>query len=314
MSSSNFYLTRPFTIDEDALVSSNVPEDDYGVWNSGTTYALADRVIVTDDSGSPTLSVHNIYESLQGSNTNHDPVDDDQTAPVWWILVSKTNRWKMFDNSNSSQTQNADSIEVELNITSRPNAVFFGNVEASEIQVIQKDNLGNEVFNQTFTMIENTGSTSYYSWFLSQLRRKVDLFVTGLQPYAGGKVYAVITNTGSTAKCGTMIVGFAENVGFTQLGASVGISDFSVKRQNDFGDFEILERAFNKKGEFNIFVENAAIDRLQNNLASVRATAILYVGSTAYASTFIYGFYRDFNIVITYPEHSLVNIQVEGLT
>jgi hypothetical protein len=310
--SSNFYLTRPFTIDDAALAVSNVAETDYAAWLVGTTYALRDRVIVID------TDVHNVYESVQAGNTGHDPQDDvqgdPQNPPVWWILVSKTNRWKMFDNSNSSQTQNADSIEVELDITSRPNAVFFGNVEATEIQVIQEDSLGNEVFNQTFSMIENTGSPSYYSWFLSQLRRKVDLFVTGLQPYAGGKVYAVITNTGSTAKCGTMIVGFAENVGFTQLGASVGISDFSVKRQNDFGDFEILERAFNKKGEFNIFVENSAIDRLQNNLASVRATAILYVGSTAYASTFIYGFYRDFNIVITYPEHSLVNIQVEGLT
>jgi hypothetical protein len=310
--SSNFYLTRPFTIDDAALVVSNVAETDYAAWLVGTTYALGDRVIVID------TDVHNVYESVQAGNTGHDPQDDVQgdpnNPPEWWILVSKTNRWKMFDNSNSSQTQNTDSIEVELDITSRPNAVFFGNVEATEIQVIQEDSLGNEVFNQTFSMIENTGSPSYYSWFLSQLRRKVDLFVTGLQPYAGGKVYAVITNTGSTAKCGTMIVGFAENVGFTQLGASVGISDFSVKRQNDFGDFEILERAFNKKGEFNIFVDNAAIDRLQNNLASVRATAILYVGSTAYASTFIYGFYRDFNIVIQYPEHSLVNIQVEGLT
>jgi hypothetical protein len=312
MSSSDFYLTRPFTIDDAALAVSNVAETDHAAWLVGTTYALGDRVIVID------TDVHNVYESVQAGNTGHDPQDDVQgdpeNPPIWWILVSKTNRWKMFDNSNSSQTQNADSIEVELDITSRPNSVFFGNVEATEIQVIQEDSLGNEVFNQTFSMIENTGSPSYYSWFLSQLRRKVDLFVTGLQPYAGGKVYAVITNTGSTAKCGTMIVGFAENVGFTQLGASVGISDFSVKRQNDFGDFEILERAFNKKGEFNIFVENAAIDRLQNNLASVRATAILYVGSTAYASTFIYGFYRDFNIVITYPEHSLVNIQVEGLT
>jgi hypothetical protein len=309
---SNFYLTRPFTINDAALVDSNVAETDYSAWLVGTTYNLGDRVIVID------TDVHNIYEAVQGSNTGHDPQADIQgdpeNPPTWWILVSKTNRWKMFDNANSSQTENAESIEVELDITSRPNAVFLGNVEASEIQIVQKDGAGNTVFDQTYPMNENTGDPSYYSWLLAQLQRKVDLFVAELQPYAGGKVFAYIRNPGSTAKCGTMIVGFAENIGKTQLGANVGITDFSVKRQNDFGDFEILERAFNKKGEFNIFVDNINIDRLQNTLASYRATAILYVGSTGYACTYVYGFYRDFNIVIQYDDASLANIQVEGLT
>jgi hypothetical protein len=53
----------------------------------GTTYADGDRVIVT-------TGYHKIYESQQAANTGNDPTTDDGT---WWLEVSSTNRWKMFD-------------------------------------------------------------------------------------------------------------------------------------------------------------------------------------------------------------------------
>lgn len=312
MAGSDFLAVRQFVIDDTAFVSSNVPETDYAAWSNATTYALGDRVIITSS------GVHNIYESLQAGNLNNDPQNDPQgdlnNPPTYWALVSKTNRWRMFDFVNSSQTSNADKIEVEFEILRRPNALFLGNVECSSIQIIVTDSMLNEVYNQTYSMIESTGTPSYYSWFLNQIQRKIDLFVNDLPPIAGATYKVIIDNTGATAKCGTCLIGFAEAFGLTELGASVGITDFSVKRQNEFGDFEVLERAFNKRGEFNIFVDNAGIDKLQNTLASYRATPTLYVGSTEYASTYIFGFYRDFNIVIQYNNHSLVNIEIEGLT
>lgn len=304
----SFHIVRPFTVNDSNFVSSNVAENDYAQWSAATTYNLGDRVIVIS------TNIHNVYESLQASNLNHNPTTDNQDAPVYWILVSKTNRWKMFDNATSSQTQNANAINVVTSYSSRPNSVFFGNVEAQTIRVVMRDSSNTIVFDQTYQMYEDTGTPSYYSWFLSQLKNKKDLFVYPLPAYSNCKIEAYITNTGQTAKCGTMVVGFAEDIGLTELGASVGIQDYSVKQRNEFGDYQILERAFNKRGQFNIFVNNSEIDRLQNTLAEFRATASVYVASTKYASTYIYGFYRDFDIVIAYNNYSLVNIELEGLT
>ena len=52
----------PVTITDSILLSSSVPETDYAAWNSGTTYSIGNRVILT--------STHKIYESLQNSNLN----------------------------------------------------------------------------------------------------------------------------------------------------------------------------------------------------------------------------------------------------
>jgi hypothetical protein len=176
------------------------------------------------------------------------------------------------------------------------------------------DNFYAEVFNQTYRMIESTGESSFYAWHFGQIQRKTDLFVQDIPPYVGARIYVNIKSPGGTAKCGTLLVGYAESFGDTMLGAGLGIQDFSVKRQNDFGDFEILERAYNRRGEFSVFIDNGIIDRLITLLASRRATPTLYIGSTTYRSSYIYGFYRDFDVVIQYTNHSLINLELEGLT
>lgn len=304
---STFYVVRPFEINDSTFVSSNVAETDHAAWNSGTTYSvLGERVIVI------AADVHHIYENILATgNLNKDP----QTETTFWVYVSMTNRWKMFDDSNTSQTVNADSINVVVDAISRPNAVFLGNVECTDIQIIQRDSLNNIVFDETYPMYENTGTpASYYSWFLSQRQNKIDLFVAELLPYAGGTVQVILTNTGQDAKCATMLVGYADGVGTTSLGATVGIQDFSIKRTNEFGDAEILERPFSREGEFNVLIDNGSIDRLVQLLSLRRATATLYVGSSQYSCTYIYGFYDDFNNVIQYNEQSLLNIQLKGLS
>ena len=86
-----FTVIIPKMLTEGNLVSSTIPETDYGVWNSGTTYSVGQRVDVT-------TGVHKIYESLQGTNLNHSPT----TSPTWWVEVGPTNRWAMFDESGGT--------------------------------------------------------------------------------------------------------------------------------------------------------------------------------------------------------------------
>lgn len=306
MNEGTFYIVRPFEINDATFVSSNVTEDDYSAWNSGTTYStLGQRVIVVAS------DVHHVYENILASgNLNKNPL----TEPTFWVFVSVTNRWKMFDQSNTSQTENADSIVAKVTTLSRPNALFLGNVECSDITVTQRDALNNIVFTQNYQMVENTGTPSYYNWYFSQRQRKIDLFITDLLPYVGGSIEVTLNNEDNIAKCATMLVGYADGVGVTLLGANIGIQDFSVKRVNEFGDSEILERPFSREGDFNVFVDNGTIDRLAQLLSLRRATATLYVGSSLYRSTYIYGFYDDFNVAIQYNEKSLLNIQVKGLS
>jgi hypothetical protein len=99
-----------------------------------------------------------------------------------------------------------------------------------------------------------------------------------------------------------------------QYGARVGIQDYSRKEKNDFGDTVLVERAFAKRANFDLILEKFETDQLQNFLAEIRATNALWIGSDEYESTIVFGFYKSFDILISYPTRSDCSLEIEGLT
>ena len=99
-----------------------------------------------------------------------------------------------------------------------------------------------------------------------------------------------------------------------ELGASVGIQDYSRKEKNDFGDYVLVQRNYSKRARFSMAVLNDQIDALQDLLVDLRTTPCVWIGDDRYQSTMIYGFYKDFDIVIAYHLVSDCNIEIEGLT
>jgi len=116
-------VVSPIEITQAMLLSTNVPETDYAAWSGATIYALNARVILT--------STHKVYQSLQAANTNKNPV----TEPLWWIEVSPTNRWKLFDSSLTSATTQATNITYRIQPGQAINAVAALNVQnATEVR------------------------------------------------------------------------------------------------------------------------------------------------------------------------------------
>lgn len=113
----------PITFSDADLIYTDVPETDYAAWNSGTTYALGARVILT--------STHKIYESLQAGNLNKSP--DTQTA--WWIPVSATNRWKLLDGSLFQATSISGTMRYYWALPSAIDTVGLAEVEAGNVYV-----------------------------------------------------------------------------------------------------------------------------------------------------------------------------------
>lgn len=299
-------IIRPFTVNDAALVSSNVTENDYAAYNASTTYALGARAIYV------VANTHWVVESLQNANTGHTPTG--LSTDTWWLKVSSTNRWKMFDNAVQSQTSNLNSIDTVLTVSDRINSVTLLNCSATTAQVIMTDAVDGQVFNQTYPLVSDSGITDWYAYFFEPIIRLQDLSITDMPPYAGATVEIILSESGETVLLGAAILGLQRNIGDTQYGANTGITDYSVKTQNDFGDYEILERAYRNRGEFTVFVDNGLIAQLQIFLASIRATPTVFIGSDSYTNTIIFGFYKDFNINIAYPSHSLVTMTIEGLT
>lgn len=296
-------IVRPMTVGASALLSSNVAET-AALYSSGTTYAA--NAIVRQDAADGSR----LYQSAVGSNTNN-PLTD--TAK--WIPLGATNRWKAFDGSVTSQAANANSIQYVIKADGRIDSVVIMNVDAVSVRVVAEDTVDGVVFDETHNLVSASGITDLFGWLTEPIERLADKLITGLPIlYADLKVTVTISAPGGTAKCGAVVVGLAKQIGGTQYGAQVGIKDYSVKGADDFGNIVPIERAYSKRANLSVMVDNSLVDQLQILLSRYRATPIVYVGAESFGSTVVYGFYRDASVELRFMNHSILSIEIEGLT
>lgn len=296
-------IVRPAAITDAVLTDSNILENDYPVWAAGTTYAADQYVILT--------STHRIYRSVQGGNVGHNPALAD---PAWWQDVGATNKWVAFDGSIQSQAVKLNTMYFEFTLTGRVDTLAFLNASFNQARVEVSTTADGVVFDKTYGMVATSGINNWYAYLFEDIRRLSDKTILELPSYLNPKVKVTLTNPSGNVKVGAIILGRQKYIGRTQYGSSVGITDFSKKDQDQFGNYVIVERPYKKKGSFNVMVDNTLIDELQVLLASYRATPILYLGTDVFESTSVYGFYKDFSLVIQYPTESQFNLEVEGLT
>ena len=76
---------RPYTINDINLLSTNVPEADYPVYNQLITYALNETLIYID------TNKHWVIRSLVADNVGNIPTGLDTDTK--WVKVSETNLW-----------------------------------------------------------------------------------------------------------------------------------------------------------------------------------------------------------------------------
>lgn len=296
-------IIRPITINDSRLLSSNVPETDYAAYNAGTTYAQGARVIYV------AADVHQIYESLANSNTGNPLTDATK-----WLLVGNTNKWRMFDSSVSSQTSNAESIECTFENLGPMDSIVLFNVDAEYVMVTVTDALAGVVYDETIAMVSDRGVTDWHSFFYEPYELKTTLLISGLPKYINTTVELTLTKAGGIAKCGACVIGLAKEIGDAQQGAKVGIQDYSVKTRDDFGNFTILERAYSRYANLDVYVQSGTADSITRLLTKYRASPVVYIGADEREATFIYGFFKDFYETISYTDYSLFTLELESLT
>jgi hypothetical protein len=303
-------IVPPITITDAILITSgsppatNVPENDYAAWSSGTTYAAGDRVILT--------STHKIYESLQGANLNKNPV----TETTFWVEVGPTNRWAVFDTSVSTQTAQATNITYTLEPGVAINSLAVLNItNASQLSITMTSVLGSgTVYDETIDLTPYALIPDWYNFFFGLKVTPSQHIALDLPAYYDAVIELEIDG-GSDLAIGVIALGQQQRFGRgIKLGARIGIQDYSRKETSNFGDTVLVQRAFAKRANFDLFLDRAEVDPLQSYLSSIRATPVLWVGSTAYESTVLFGFYKNFEILLNYPEHSDCELEIEGLT
>lgn len=305
MSISVLTVVRPEAITPAMLVSANVPENDYPEWSSGTAYAKDQRVIIA--------AQHKVYQSLTDANTGNSPTST--ALPARWIEVGPTNRWKAFDKSVSSQTAQAGSISYRLKPGRAVTYLAALNLKgATRMRVRVVDPTYGTVYDKTISLARLPASAGWWSWFFGERRAPTQSLFNDMPSFPAADVLIDLEGNAELA-VGVIVLGQARSFSMgVRMGARVGIQDYSRKERNEFGDVVLVERAFAKRASFSMLLRAAEVDAFCEFLTSVRATPCLWIGSGRYESTTVYGFYKSFDIVISYFNYSDSELELEGLT
>lgn len=297
-------LIRPTAIDVDSVLSSNVPAD-YAAYDAGATYAV-DVIVQALDPDDNRLHE---YQSMQAGNIGHS-LDD----PAWWLDLGPTNLFRMFDQSNTTVTTNPESIVVELQIDGRADSVSLLNLVGATVRVQMETVTDGVLYDETFNLVSDSGVTNWYEYFFEPVVRKGDFTLYDLPLNKDPVITVTLSEPGSTASIGALVIGQSRYLGYVIHPLRTGIQDYSRKEQDEFGNFTIIQRNFAKRGTMKVAVDERSIDSLSALLASYRAQAVVWVGVENFTSTWIYGFYRDFEFDMSSPNDAYLNLELEGLT
>ena len=131
------------------------------------------------------------------------------------------------------------------------------------------------------------------------------------------QTYIHITVSGiSQVSIGNFVFGIVRTIGSTEYGANTGITDYSIKETNSFGEVFLLKRSYSKRMSTNVLVETGNLGTSQRLLYDIRATPVLWAASSSkqYEEPLvIFGYYKDFSTSITYPTYSYCSLEIEGL-
>lgn len=297
-------LIKPVVFQPSQLISTTATET-YSNWSSATTYSIGQRVIYN----------YRIYESLVNSNLNVIPTSD----TLKWLDFAPANSYAMFDTIVGTATTATTSMTVVVKPNTIIDSVALINSKAAIVTITVRDGLGGTVVYQQTYGLQADESNSWYDYFFNDpLIERTQIVFQDIPPYLNAHLYVEFTNsTGKPVSCGVMTYGTGYYLGGTQSGMSSGITDYSIKETDEFGGITFVERPYSKRMSAEIFVANSELNRMQRTLYDVRAKPTVWIATddpTFEEAAIIYGYYKDFNTVISYPAVSLVSLEVEGLT
>jgi hypothetical protein len=294
-------LIRPTPVTDAVLTSTDAPEP-HAAYNPATTYAVG--AVVHDP------VKHRLMQSVQAANTGHALTDS-----AWWLDIGPSNPWAMFDQSVGSLSTGTG----EINVVLAPGSIdTLGVLDTdAELVTVSMTVGGSPVYSETLsTNVGGSAITDWYLYFFEPIGKQTTLIFSDLPFYPSATVSISFEgdDAGGPVSVGSLIIGRALEIGSTEAGASVGITDYSKKVTDDFGVTSVVARPWSKKMTTRCILPTANIDAMQRELAKVRSIPCLWIGEQGYDSLTIYGFYKDFSLDFAFSNIGYCSLTIEGLT
>ena len=282
------------------LTASNILENEYPLWVSGTSYTTGQRIIYQ----------HHIYERIvAGAGTTAPNLDQGK-----WLDLGATNRYKMFDKIISNSSSRIGSIEFKLTPSQAIDSIVFLNVNASTVRVVMTDPVNGVVYDKTQILSSIDGVTDYYSYFFAPVgaKKNTALFLD-LPSYPTATVTAYISSGTALVEVGEVVYGTQTVIGRTNYGTAIGIKSYSRKEVDEFGNVTVVKRKNSKFAEYDLDIDNYKLADVQRFFADIDSVPSVFIGNPEMDELTVFGFYNDFKATISFPTVSKCSLRVEGL-
>ena len=282
------------------LTSSNILENEYSTWVSGTSYAALARVIYQ----------HKIYERvIAGAGTTTPDIDQ-----VNWLYISYTNRWRMFDNIISNTSSRVGGITFTLTPNQPVDSLILLNVNAASVRVVMNDSVDGIVYDRTVVLSGKESVVDYYSYFFNNIaEKKTTATFLDIPSYPTATITVTISSGSNLVEVGEVIYGTMTVVGRTNYNTVIGIKSFSRKEVDEFGNVTVVKRRNSKYCEYDIDIDNYKLSEIQRFFSDIDSVPCVFIGNENMDELVVYGFYSEFKATIAYPTVSKCTLRVEGL-
>lgn len=284
------------------LTYSNIEEDEYPTWVSGTTYIVSDKVIY----------LHKIYERIiAGAGTTTPDLDQAN-----WLDLGATNRYRMFDNIISSVSSRSGGIQFTLTPSQIVNGIALLNVNATTVRVVVADPVDGVIYDKTKELRSSSEVIDYYSYFFAPIVSVSDLNTAVFldlpnSPTATITVY--VSSGAGLVEVGEVVYGVQTVVGRTNYGTAIGIKSYSRKEVDEFGKVTVIKRKNSKYADYDVDIDNVNLNSVQRLFADIDSVPCVFIGNPDMEELIVYGFYSDFKTTISFPTVSKCTLRVEGL-
>ena len=206
-------------------------------WVSSTNYAVG--AIVT--------YAGSVYESIKTPNTAVTPGSND----TYWLYRYPDNKHAAFDSSVSTSTKATEYVDFLLK-PGQADSLAILEVDGADVVYysILDPSTGNILFEGT-SGLSGVVISNWYDYFTADLtappRRQIMKY--GI-PKGFPDMLLSIRVKGQSAtqvSVGLISIGILQEIGDTQYGASSGITDYSVKSADDYGNITLVERPYRRE-------------------------------------------------------------------
>ncbi len=297
-------VLQPMGITDAMLTASSVPEADAPEYNPVTTYSLGDIVQLT--------SAHSVYELGAASSVGKQP----DLYPNLWTRIRATNRWRLFDGTNSSKTTQATSISYTFAPDAAvPMVAALGLVDCSQLRVRLIHTVYGTVYDHTATPAPLPVLPDWWEFFFGEWKGGTStVLLSDLPSFPNAELQIDMLGL-STMAIGQLMFGQPRMWGLgIAYGARVSRQIYSRREVNDFGDIALVKRPSAKRANFDLTILAEEVDAIQDYFDGIDAELCLFVGSTEYDSTVIFGIFQSCDVLIANPQESTVQIEILGVT